>query len=174
VPAVRGPVNAALTRRLTPDSRPDRIIAGNTQPEIPMLRFLAFVSAVMVGAAVFAVGDRHPTLSAATPAMAEPFWRCPPGYTFETSGSAVHCKKPAWTQTKAVMPCMNPTPDLKTDLVNLTDMCSGGIGIAVTAEPLCPPLDVADGFTKRHVAGRDFCGKFHPAEIIPPNLPISF
>lgn len=138
-----------------------------------MLRFITFAASAVVAAAGLTLATRQPSLSAATATMSESFWRCPSGYAFETSGSAVHCKKPAWTETKAFMPCVIPTPDLKTDLLNTTDMCAGGIGVTVTAEPLCYPTDIANGFTKRHVSGRDFCGKTHPAEVIAPNQLIS-
>ncbi len=136
---------------------------------------LSIALALFVGTIV-AVGatSRPTTLGAATSTMSDPYWRCPSGYAFETSGSAVHCKKPAWTETKPFMACLVPTPDLKLDLVSQTDMCSGGIGIAVTAEPSCYPTDMAAGFTKRHVAGKDFCGKIHPAEVIAPNQLVSF
>ena len=104
---------------------------------------------------------------------AESYWRCPSGFAFETSGSAVHCKKPSWTETKPFMACMIPTPTLKLDLVGTTDMCAGGIGVVVSAEPLCNPVDIANGFVKRHVAGKDYCGKNHPSEVIAPNQMIS-
>ena len=138
-----------------------------------MSRPLSLISIGVLAAAAFFLAGRHVSLSAATTTTAEPFWRCPVGYTFETSGSSVHCKKPAWTETKGFMPCMQPTPDLKTDVLNATDMCSAE-NIAVLAEPLCYPTDLAQGYTKRRVAGRDFCGKWHPAEIIAPNQQITF
>ena len=108
-----------------------------------------------------------------TPTMGEAFWRCPSGYAFETSGSAVHCKKPSWTETKPFMACVLATPTLKIDLVGQTDMCAGSVGITVSAEPSCYPTDIANGFTKRRVSGKDFCGKSHPAEVIAPNQLIS-
>jgi hypothetical protein len=143
--------------------------------EDPMYRTVIGIATIVVAATVVGSTGHVANVAVAspTPVMAEAFWRCPSGFAFETSGSAVHCKKPAWTETKAFMPCMIPTPDLKTDLVNTTDMCSGGIGVAVTAEPLCYPTDIANGFTKRRVAGRDYCGKPHPAEVIAPNQMIS-
>jgi hypothetical protein len=130
---------------------------------------------VLTGAVIVTGMTREPaTVAAATPvAVAEPFWRCPSGFAFETSGSSVHCKKAGWTETKPLIACLVPTPDLKIDLVGTVDMCSGGIGIAVTAEPLCNPVDMANGFTKRKVSGRDYCGKYHPSEIMAPNTMIS-
>jgi hypothetical protein len=71
------------------------------------------------------------------------------------------------------MACMIPTPTLKLDLVGTTDMCAGGIGVVVSAEPVCNPVDIANGFVKRHVEGKDYCGKNHPAEVIAPNQMIS-
>jgi hypothetical protein len=131
---------------------------------------LAFVASTTI--LVAAAGN--PALANAPSArFAEPFWRCPSGYAFETSGSAVHCKKPSWTETKAFMPCVLATPTLKIDLLSNTDMCVGSVGLTVSAEPSCYPTDIANGFTKRHVSGKDFCGKLHPAEIIAPNQVIS-
>jgi hypothetical protein len=125
-------------------------------------------------ALAFAATSESPkSARAAAPVVVESYWRCPSSFAFETSGTAVHCKKPAWTETKPFIACLPPTPDLKMDLVGTTDMCSGGIGIAVTAEPQCNPVDVANGFSKRHVGGRDYCAKFHEAEVIPPNQQIS-
>ena len=138
--------------------------------------YRTFLSLLVLVAAVAAIGATVKparTAVAAPVVVAEPYWRCPSGYQFQTSSSAVHCKKASWTETKPMLPCLVPTPDLKTDLVNNTDMCSGGIGVQVTAEPLCNPVDMAAGFTKRKVSGRDFCGKFHPSEIIAPNTMIS-
>ena len=112
-------------------------------------------------------------VASTTPVAGEAFWRCPSGFAFETSGSAVHCKKPSWTETKPVLACMIPTPDFKVDLMGTTDMCAGGIGLTITNETLCNPVDVANGFTKRRVAGRDYCGKTYPAEYIAPNLLIT-
>ena len=126
---------------------------------------LAFVAATTIMLAA----SNGPKLASAAAPMGEAFWRCPSGYAFETSGSAVHCKKPSWTETKAFMPCVLATPTLKIDLVNQTDMCAGDVGLTVSAEPLCYPADIANGFTKRHVSGKDFCGKSHPAETIAPN-----
>jgi len=134
---------------------------------------------IVAGAMMVLAATTNTTRSAsAAPAtvgalQGEAFWRCPSGYAFETSGSAVHCKKPAWTGTRAFMPCVVPTPDLKVDLMSQTDMCAGNVGATVSAEPLCYPTDIAAGFTKRHVAGKDFCGKSHPAEVIAPNLLIT-
>lgn len=139
-----------------------------------MSRFSVAATLVAITFWVLNAGGAPTAARAASPTQVEPYWRCPAGYTFETSGAAVHCKRPAWTETKAFLPCMAPTPDLKIDLVNQTDMCSGAIGIAVTAEPICNPTDLADGFTKRRVNGKDFCGKAHPAEIVAPNQMVSF
>lgn len=139
-----------------------------------MSRLFVLTAGAVIGTIGLLAAVRPTRLSAAAAATAETYWRCPSGYAFETSGSAVHCKKPAWTETKAAMPCIAPTPDLKLDLVDKTDMCSGGIGVAITAEPLCYPTDLAAGYVKYHVAGKDFCGKAHPVEIIAPNLAVVF
>jgi hypothetical protein len=139
-----------------------------------LLSLSVFAGAMMI----LAAAGNTTRSAAASPAIAgalkgEAFWRCPSGYSFETSGSAVHCKKPSWTETRAFMPCGIPTPDLKLDLVSQTDMCAGNIGTTVSVEPQCYPSDLLAGFVKRHVAGKDFCGKSHPAEVIAPNLMVT-
>jgi len=132
---------------------------------IPALALLLATVAV----AVFAPGA-----SARASSYSEPFWRCASGYAFETSGSAVHCKKASWTETKAFMSCSLATPTLKIDLVGDTDMCVGSTPLGVvSAEPACYPTDVASGFTKRHVDGKDYCGETHPAEVVAPSQMIT-
>jgi len=138
-----------------------------------MYRKLLSLVACSAAANVFAAAGKPATVAAAPTALstkaAESYWRCPAGYTFEVSGSAVRCKKPSWTETKPFMACGFPTANLKLDLVGQTDMCAGDIGATVTIEPQCYPADVVNGFTKRRVSGKDFCGKPHPAEVIAPN-----
>ena len=106
--------------------------------------------------------------------FAEVYWRCPSGYAFETSGSAVHCKKPQWTETKPFMACA-PGLGLNIDNIGTTDMCAGTNPLTgtVSIEPPCYPTDVANGFTKRKVSGKDFCGKTHPAEIMAPSQAVT-
>ena len=136
---------------------------------------LSIALAVIAGTTIMLSASHGAKLASAasTSIMGEAFWRCPSGYAFETSGSAVHCKKASWTETKPFMPCVLATPTLKLDLVGQTDMCAGSVGLTVSAEPSCYPTDIAGGFTKRHVSGKDFCGKTHPAEVIAPNQLIS-
>ena len=129
---------------------------------------LAVVAALSTGVSGPADATASPT------ATAEVYWRCAAGFAFETSGSAVHCKKPSWTETKPFMACVLATPTLKIDLVGMTDMCAGSVGVTVSAEPSCYPTDMAAGFTKRHVSGKDFCGKNHPVEIVAPSQQVTF
>ena len=114
-----------------------------------------------------------PRASARTISAIEVYWKCPSGFTFETSGNAVHCKKPSWTEVKPFVPCGFPSV-LKLDLVGQTDMCAGStpVGI-VSTEPGCYASDMLGGFTKRRVEGKDFCGKNHPVEIVAPSQAIS-
>jgi len=122
----------------------------------------------IVAAAVFA-----PRASARTSSLSEVYWKCSSGFAFETSGSAVHCKKPQWTETKPFMGCSIGLI-LKIDLVGSTDMCAGNtVAGVVSLEPACYPSDVVVGFTKRHVDGKDFCGKTHPSQIVAPSLAIT-
>ena len=131
------------------------------------LSLLAAATILVVGIA------KGPAVASAKSSSGDPYWRCPSGFVFEVSGSAVHCKKTAWTETKPFMPCVLATPTLKLDLIGNTDMCAGSVGVTVSAEPSCYPTDIAAGYTKRIVSGKDFCGKNHPAEVIAPNQLIS-
>jgi hypothetical protein len=131
------------------------------------------ISVLSLMVALIAAAAFAPHASARTTSASEPFWRCSSGYTFETSGSAVHCKKPLWTETKAYMNCAIGLT-LKYDQVGNTDMCTGVTPLgAVSIEPACNPTDVLAGYTKRIVDGKDFCGKTHPAEIVAPSVVIS-
>ena len=123
----------------------------------------------MVSGAVFA-----PRASARTPSETEVYWKCSSGYAFEVSGNAVHCKKASWTETKPFMGCAIGLT-LKYDAVGNTDMCTGTTPVTgiVSIEPGCYPTDLVNGFTKRTVSGKDFCGKLHPAQIIAPSQAIS-
>lgn len=133
------------------------------------------VSVLALLAAIAAGALFTPHGSALAASYGEAFWRCGSGYTFETSGSAVHCKKPEWTEMRAFMPCALATPALKIDLIGLTDMCAGSTPITgtVSMEPACYPTDLVNGFTKRKVDGKDYCGRNHPAEIVAPSQMIS-
>jgi len=107
-------------------------------------------------------------------AAAESFWACPSGYAFAVNQNAAHCKKPAYTATKRYVACTGVTPTTRIDLVGTTDMCAGtGVVGTITAEPICDPVDVANGYTKRRVSGTDFCGKDIPASIMAPNQLVS-
>jgi hypothetical protein len=122
----------------------------------------------IVAGAIFA-----PRASARTSSASEAYWRCSSGFAFETSGSAVHCKKPQWTETRPFMSCALDMV-LKIDLVGSTDMCAGNtLAGIVSLEPGCYPTDLVSGFTKRRVDGKDFCGKTHPSEIIAPSQAIT-
>lgn len=136
-------------------------------------KLISMVTLAIVAA--LSIGVSRPSDATASPtATAEVYWRCASGFAFETSGSAVHCKKPSWTETKPFMACGFPTATLKIDLVGTTDMCAGSVGVTVSAEPSCYPTDIAAGFTKRIVSGKDFCGKPHPAEIVAPSQQVTF
>lgn len=146
---------------------PDKL-GGDMYRKLISMVTLAIVAALSIGV------SRPSDATASPTATAEVYWRCASGFAFETSGSAVHCKKPSWTETKPFMACGFPTATLKIDLVGQTDMCAGVVGTTVSTEPMCYPTDVVNGFTKRRVDGKDFCGKPHPAEIVAPNQQIVF
>ena len=126
---------------------------------------VATLLVAVVAGAVFAPGA-----SARTSLDSEVYYTCPAGYAFETSGAAARCKKPQWTETKAFVGCALGMT-LRYDVVGNTDMCSATNPVTgvVSVEPGCYPSDLVGGFTKRHVTGKDFCGKNHPQEIMPPS-----
>jgi len=136
------------------------------------MSFIKVAGAVIATAVVFTVFSAP--ASAARSLFAESYWRCPSGFAFETNGSAVHCKKPSYTVTKALAPC---TIGLYAamDRVGNKDMCaatnpiSGEIGI----ERACAITDVAAGYSKRIVDGLDYCARTLPAEIQAPNMEIT-
>ncbi|HEX6574882.1 MAG TPA: hypothetical protein VF042_07900 [Gemmatimonadaceae bacterium] len=112
--------------------------------------------------------------SAAARPMAEVYYRCQSGYAFETNGSAVHCKKPAWTEQRSLANCpigLYPT----VDRIGSKDMCAATNAISgeIDVEQGCTPADIVLGFTKKIVAGKDYCAKGHPAEITAPSVAIS-
>jgi hypothetical protein len=125
---------------------------------------MALVLAMLAGA-VFA-----PYASARTSSYSEAFWRCSTGYAFEVSGAAVHCKKPQWTETKAYLGCPIGTA-LDIDGLGDHDVCAGTNPVTgiVSIEPACNPADVVNGFSKRTLSGKDYCGKNHPAEVVAPS-----
>ena len=128
---------------------------------------VAFAAALTVGAV--SISDA----SASSVAYTELFYRCPAGYVFETSGSAVHCKKPAYTSTK---PLANCTIGLYAaiDRIGNKDMCaatnpiSGEVGI----ERGCISTDLIAGYTKKIVDGQDYCAKAVPVDIKPPSVAV--
>ena len=100
----------------------------------------------------------------------EVYYRCQTGFQFETSGEAVHCKKAAYVNKANYAPCAFPTPTTQIDAVGNVDMCAGtGVVGVVSTEPICYAADITLGYTKRHVVGKDYCGKNHPAQIKAPD-----
>ena len=137
--------------------------------------FLAALVAVVVVFTGASKLSATPFASPSAGAAVESYWTCPDKYAFEVaSGNAVHCKKPAWTETRKYVGCTGLFPTTKIDLVGATDMCAGsGLAGVATSEPICSLADVADGFRKRYVSGTDFCAKDHPAEVIAPNTRVT-
>jgi hypothetical protein len=125
------------------------------------------LAAFLFGATLSVGVSGPPNAAATTMGAAQSWWRCPAGFAFETSGTAVHCRKPYSIQTKPFIGCLAPTPALMVDAQLVTDMCFDGR--LMMMEPQCNPLDVANGYFKKHVSGKDYCGKEFPEEVIAPN-----
>ena len=107
--------------------------------------------------------------------MAEVYYACPSGYAFSTSGDAAHCKKPAYTDMKALAACPVGFPTFREDRLENKDMCAGTNPLTgeVLVEPGCNVGDLTAGYTKRIVNNRDYCGKLMPQQIQPPNRAVS-
>ena len=131
------------------------------------------ISLAAIGIA-FAAGTVSATGAAARNAAAETYWKCPTGFAFETSGSAVHCKKSPYVDHKALGKCPIGLYAYA-DRIGTKDMCAatnpvtGELGV----ERGCISTDLVLGYTKRIVAGADYCGKAIPAEFQPPTVAIS-
>ena len=115
------------------------------------------------------------SLHANSAATAEVYYSCPEGYAFATSGDAAHCKKPAYTDMRVLGACAIGFPTFRADRLDKKDMCAGTNPITgeVLVEPACKVEDLTAGYTKRIVAGRDYCGKLMPQQIQPPNKAVA-
>ena len=130
------------------------------------------ISLAVIGIAV-AAGTTSATNATARNAAGEVFWKCSSGFAFETSGSAVHCKKASYTDKKALAGCPLGLYGY-VDRIGAKDMCSATNAVTgeLGVERGCKATDVAMGYTKRQVDGLDFCGKFMPSEIQAPSVSI--
>ena len=114
--------------------------------------------------------------SIGTVSTAEVYFACPAEYAFATSGSdAAHCKKPAHTDMRVLGACPVGFPTYRVDRLENKDMCAGTNPVTgeVLVEPGCKVEDLTQGYTKRVVAGRDYCGKLIPQQIQAPNRAVS-
>jgi hypothetical protein len=136
-----------------------------------MRKIMMTLAAIVVA---FAAGTMSATGAVARNAAAEAFWKCASGYAFATNGNAVHCKKVAYIDKKPLGKCPIGL-HAYVDRIGDKDMCSvtnaviGEIGM----ERGCVSTDLVLGYTKRIVAGADYCGKPIPAEIKPPSVAVS-
>ena len=136
-----------------------------------MRRIIISLAAVAVA---FAAGTMSAESVTARTAAAEMFWKCPSGFAFETNGSAAHCKKPAYVDHKPLGKCPVGLY-IYADRIGTKDMCAatnpvtGEIGV----ERGCVSTDLVLGYTKRIVAGTDYCGKTMPAAFQPPTVAVS-
>lgn len=111
-------------------------------------------------------------------ATASKYFKCGSGYTFQSSGEAVRCYKPAREQHAELMPCgsMNvaginvPVPlYAKADHSGNTDYCAGQAGLpGVATNTVAVVRTCPAGYAKRTQSGKDVCFKTIPAEVIPP------
>jgi hypothetical protein len=134
---------------------------------IALMRVAVILVAIALGAA-------SASASVGGNAATEAFWKCPSEFTFETLGSAVHCKKPAFIDRKPLSGCpigLYPA----TDRIGNKDVCAATNPVSgeISIERGCKPTDVVLGYTKRIVAGIDFCGKPIAAEIQPPTVSVN-
>lgn len=136
------------------------------------------IFSLLVIAAIAAGGTAAASAMTARTAAAsatEVYYACPAGYAFATTGDAAHCKKPAYTDMRALGPCAVGFPTFTVDKLQNKDMCAGTNPVTgeVLVEPGCKVEDLAAGYTKRVVAGRDYCGKLMPQQIQAPSRAVS-
>ena len=129
------------------------------------------VTVVVVATLVALRGLSATEAPARATAASEPFWKCPAGFAFDVNGSAAHCKKPAYIERKLLAGCtigLYPAADK----LGEKDMCAGTNPVSgeIAVERGCKATDVALGFTKRIVAGTDYCGKAIAPEIVAPSV----
>ena len=132
--------------------------------------------AAVAGFSAAAASATTRTTGSAAAAMAEVYFACPAGYAFAMSGSdAAHCKKPAYTDMRVLGTCAIGFPTFRIDRLETKDMCAGTNPVTgeVLVEPGCKVEDLTAGYTKRVVAGRDYCGKLMPQQIQAPSRAVS-
>jgi hypothetical protein len=136
-----------------------------------MIAALLAGSACVIAAGIF---DAHAATPGVPVAAAETYWRCEPGFSFETSGSSVHCKKPAWVDRRGLVECkLGLYPAV--DRIGDKDMCSGTNVVTgeISVERACSPADVLLGFTKKIVDGADYCAKTVAAQFRAPSVMVT-
>ncbi|HLE57655.1 MAG TPA: hypothetical protein VJB15_11275 [Rhodothermia bacterium] len=136
-----------------------------------MRKIMLGLAAIVIA---FAAGTMSAPAAGARSAAAEAFWKCSTGFAFETSGNAVHCKKAPYTDRRSLAGCpigLYPYTDRSgnKDMCSATNLVTGELGV----ERACKPSDVVVGYTKRHVDGLDFCGKYMLAEIRAPTVVVN-
>jgi hypothetical protein len=142
---------------------------------------LAVVVAALLGAMSAVTIAAVPGSPHGNASLTKTYFRCQSGYTFATSGDAVHCIKPASTEVlrRPLMTCPNVGgvgTFASTDHVRTKDMCTGRNPLTgeIAVERACWPADVAAGYTKRIVSGVDRCEKTvrHPESIRAPSVAV--
>jgi hypothetical protein len=135
---------------------------------LAQLKIAALIAVIGIAASTTYEAD------AAPPAASEVYWRCEQGFAFETSGSSVHCKKPAYTDRRALAGCKIGLYPM-VDRIGNKDMCSGTNIVTgeISIERACLASDVLLGYTKRIVDGTDYCGKSIPAEFRAPSVMVT-
>lgn len=134
------------------------------------------LSTTMALAVLLAAGAATSTSAAPdlTGVAADRFYRCPSGFAFESRQGAARCHKPAGQITRTLADCIVGLYPV-TDRVGNKDMCAGTNPVTgeVSVERGCKADDLANGFTKRIVAGKDFCAKATPEEVQPPTVAVT-
>ena len=104
-------------------------------------------------------------------AIAETYFACEGGFTFEVSGTAARCRRPASVLAVPLVDCPPASGAALVERVDHSgakDMCVSTTGTtAVALERNCPAE-----YTKRVVTGSDRCERPTPEAIRAPSVPV--
>lgn len=121
------------------------------------------MSAVAVVTAVVMGLLSPPMVRVADADMAQQYFKCQSGHSFQVSGQNVRCYKAGATQT--IMPSCPPGTALVQNVAGNTDMCRTAAG--TNSNYACPPFYPAEVRS-----GQDMCVKKDPPSILAPTVSV--
>jgi hypothetical protein len=105
-----------------------------------------------------------PVVRVADADLAEQYFKCSSGYSFQVSGQNVRCYKAGAIVT--IMPSCPPGTALVQNVAGYLDMCRAAAG--TNYNYVCPPL--YPGETR---SGQDMCVKKDPPSILAPTVSVT-